>query len=271
MPLPRTILATLLLLAVGALAQPGDKPRIEIPEPTRKRPSENASAFTLTVVKYQLAAKNRDSFPLAISELVAYFRQRTEVETPIYSNELPLHSERIALSSLLYMTGNDAVLQIGDTEKKNLGDFLRNGGLLYAEEIRQSGAESGLTGQDVGVMGTPFDRQFKALMRDPLVLGSQGARWEKIPSTHPLYRSYFDFPDGPPMAGAPGGNVFDLEMLQLRGRPAVIFSDLNISWYWGDPLADSRDRGLQFGCNLIIYAMTQQAMQRRPQPAGGSR
>jgi len=51
----------------------------------------------------------------------------------------------------------------------------------------------------------------------------------------------------------------------------VIFSDLNISWYWGAPLADSRDRGLQFGCNLIIYAMTQQAMQRRPQPAGGSR
>ena len=51
MPLPRTILATLLLLAVGALAQPGDKPRIEIPEPTRKRPSENASAITLTVVK----------------------------------------------------------------------------------------------------------------------------------------------------------------------------------------------------------------------------
>jgi len=33
----------------------------------------------------------------------------------------------------------------------------------------------------------------------------------------------------------PGGNVLNLEMLQVRGRTVVIFSDLNISWYWGDP------------------------------------
>ena len=60
------------------------------------------------------------------------------------------------------------------------------------------------------------------------------------------------------MGGAPGGNVFDLEMLELRGRVVVVFSDLNISWYWGDNYADAeRERGLQFGVNLIVYALTQ--------------
>ena len=270
MPHTRPTLAVLLLLAVAALAQPGEKPRIAIPEPTRERPSENPSGFVITVVEYQLAEKSRDFFSQAMPELIAYFKQRTEIKAPIRSNKLPLHSQRITLSSLLYMTGNEAVLQISDTEKKNLGSFLRDGGLLYAEDIRQSGADATLAGQSAGVAGTPFDRQFKALMRDPLVLSSQGKRWEKIQPTHPLYHSYFDFPDGPPMGAAQNGNVLALEMLQLRGRPVVIFSDLNISWYWGDPMADSRERGLQFGCNLIVYAMAQRAVVGKP-PAGRQR
>ena len=114
-----------------------------------------------------------------------------------------------------------------------------------------------LSGRNAGVEGTLFDRQFKDLMQNPLVLGSDGAKWQRIAKTHPLYYSFFDFEDGPPMGGASGGNVFDLEMLELRGRIAVVFSDLNISWYWGDPFADARERGLQFGVNLIVYALTQ--------------
>ena len=39
----------------------------------------------------------------------------------------------------------------------------------------------------------------------------------------------------------------------MRGRTAVIFSDLNISWFWGNLEADGRDRSLQFGSTLVIY------------------
>jgi hypothetical protein len=38
----------------------------------------------------------------------------------------------------------------------------------------------------------------------------------------------------------------------------VIFSDLNISMHWADLEAESRERSLQFGTNLIVFAMTQQ-------------
>ena len=135
---------------------------------------------------------------------------------------------------------------------------MKAGGFLYADDIRQSDGDNKLNNTDPGVEGTPFDRQFKALVKDPLVLGSDGAKWQKIPKNHPLYESFWNFPDGPPMGGAPGGNVFDLEMLELRGRVVVVFSDLNISWYWGDTQADSeRERGLQFGVNLIVFALTQ--------------
>ena len=248
-------------IAGSAFAQPGERPKISIPEPKRESGS-GGGEFTITAVHYELSDWKQDSFPLAIPELVKFFKAHTTFETRLRWNKHQLGDSRIMQASMLYMTGQDAVFQIGDKEKKNLGKYLKEGGFLFAEDIRHSGPENGLTGMEAGVSGTPFDRQLKALIRDPQVLGGQGKRWQKVPKGHPLFNIYWDFPDGPPMGGAPGGNVFYLEMLQVRGRTAVIFSDLNISWYWGDPLADARQRGLQFGGNLIVFAMTQQAVGR---------
>ena len=242
------------LLNVGDL-DIGRYQAILIQDPDNKR--NIRGFFNMTVVDYDIADKNRDRFPTAVEELMRYMRDHTKINARIEGTTLEFSDPRIMEAPMIYMTGNDAVLQISDTEKINLGDYLKNGGFLYAEEIRQSDAENGLDNKEAGVSGTPFDRQFKALMKDPQVLGSDGSKWQKVPKSHPLYYSFWDFPDGPPMGGAPGGNVFDLEMLELRGRVAVVFSDLNVSWYWGDPLADARERGLQFGVNLIVYSLTQ--------------
>jgi len=228
---------------------------ILIQDPDNKR--NIRGFFNMTVIDYDIADKNHDRFPTAAEELMRYMRDHTKINARIEGTTLEFSDPRIMEAPMLYMTGNSAVLQISETEKTNLGEYLKNGGFLYAEEIRQSDAENGLDGKEAGVSGTPFDRQFKALMKDPSVLGSDGSKWQKVPKAHALYYAFWDFPDGPPMGGAPGGNVFDLEMLELRGRVAVVFSDLNVSWYWGDPLADARERGLQFGVNLIVYALTQ--------------
>jgi hypothetical protein len=261
------LLCAILLIAAGiVVAQPGEKPKLSIPEPTRKtdtRPTPPGGTFTITVVQYQIADEKRDTFPQAIPELVTFLRNSTDIETTFRWNKMPLGDRRIAQASILYMTGNDAILQIEAGAQKNLGDYLRGGGLLFGEDIRHSSGEDGLMGTAAGVSGTPFDRQFKDLVKRPQVLGGQGRLWRKLPRNHPLYSSYFDFPDGPPRGGAAGGNVLELEMLEVRGRPAVIFSDLNISWYWGDPLADGRQRGLQFGTNLVVFAMSQKAMNWR--------
>jgi hypothetical protein len=242
------------LLNVGDL-DIGRYQAILIQDPNDKR--KIRGFFNMTVIDYDIADKNRDRFPTAVEELMRYMRDHTEINARIEGTTLEFSDPSIMDAPLLYMTGNDAVLQISDTEKTNLGEYLKNGGFLYAEEIRQADADTKLDGKEAGVSGTPFDRQFKALMKNPQVLGSDGSKWQKMPKTHALYYSFWDFPDGPPMGGAPAGNVFDLEMLELRGRVAVVFSDLNISYYWGDPLADARERGLQFGVNLIVFALTQ--------------
>ena len=226
-----------------------------IPDPENKR---NIKGYlNMTIIDYDVANKNTDRFPTAAEELMRYMRDHTKINARIEGTTIEFSDPSIMNAPFIYMTGNDAIFQISDTEKSNLGDYLKAGGFLFAEDIRHSDADGKIEGRNAGVEGTPFDRQFKALMKDPLVLSSEGARWQKIAKSHPLYYSFWDFPDGPPMGGAPGGNVFDLEMLELRGRIAVVFSDLNISWYWGDQSADARERGLQFGVNLIVYALTQ--------------
>ena len=228
---------------------------ILIQDPANKRNIKGF--FNMTVIDYDLADKSADRFPTAVEELMRYIRDHSRVNARIEGTTLRLSDPTVMKAPFIYLTGNSAVFQFTKTEKENLGEYLKNGGFLFAEEIRQADPENGLDGKNAGVQGTLFDRQFKALMEDPEVLGSDGSKWQKIPKDHDLYYSFFDFEDGPPMGGAPGGNVFDLEMLELRGRVAVVFSDLNISWYWGDPNADARERGLQFGVNLIVYALTQ--------------
>jgi hypothetical protein len=228
---------------------------IIIEDPENKR--NIRGFFNMSILDYDLADKNLDRFPTAVEELMRYMRDHTQINARIEGTTLRLSDASIFKQPFLYMTGNTAIFQFSDTEKENLGEYLREGGFLFAEEIRKANSDGSLAGSNAGVEGTIFDRQFKDLMRDRNVLGTEGSRWQRVSKQHPLYYSFYEFSDGPPRGGAPGGNVFDLEMLEIRGRVAVVFSDLNISWYWGDPQADARERGLQFGVNLIVFALTQ--------------
>ena len=250
----RASLLLALLLATPALAQ-DERPPVSIPQPERQRVTPTPGGpLTIVQVNYHNAVKERDYLSQAVQELVTFTRISTQLEVPLHSRVLTLDDPSIAGALMLYMTGFDCIMQISDTEKKGLARYLRRGGLLFAEDILPLGEN--LRGE-AGVAGTPFDQQFKALLKDPQVLGSRGGHWRKLPKTDPLYSAYFDFSDGPPLSGTNRGNVFALEAIELKGRIAVIFSDLNISWFWGNLDAEGRNRSLQFGTNLLICALAQ--------------
>jgi hypothetical protein len=254
-----------LLLAHAAFAQ-DERPDISVPDPARKSTIPSPSGpFTITVVDYNDAIKQRDYLTQAVPELVKFLSATSEIEAKIRWNKRNLYDERIAESTLLYMTGYDATMRLTDTEKKNLGKYLKGGGLLYAEDVVPliEGTRRGPSGG--GRIGTPFDRQLKALIRDPLVLGQQGRNWKRLPKHHPIFTSYFKFLDGPPLSGAPNGDVTYLEAIEVKGRTAVVFSDLNISWFWANQDAEGRERSLQFGTNIVIFALAKK-LAGRPLP-----
>jgi hypothetical protein len=95
-----------------------------------------------------------------------------------------------------------------------------------------------------------------------------------LPSTHPIYHCYFDF-DGPPAAAdgacihsnVTGVDIIDhLKGLIVDGRLVAILSKKGYYSPWADwgthPGAayDTMDprRQLQFGVNVIIFALSQE-------------
>ncbi len=241
------------MLSLPLCAQQETRPDLGVKEPERAPPP---SSYLIAALLYEKAVDGVDRFPLALPELVR-FAGESGPKVVLRSKELRLSDRKISSAALLYMSGNSAPLHIGNNERKTLGEYLRSGGLLFAEDVRPAQRRR-VRFPDAAVAGTPFDIQFKALMADPLVLGAN-ARWQKVPHTHPLYYSFFPFEHGPPPGAASGGSVEELEMLEYRGRVAVFFSDLNISYLWSAPQETGRARAFEFGVNLIVFAMAQQA------------
>ena len=253
------IFAWMLILLCSATAgsttaQTEGRPDVAVPEPQRKAASRT---FVLSAVTYDMAVEGRDRFSNALEELVRFFTASTAVDAVLSWNVHDLNTRYAQQPLLLYMTGNEAAFTFGEYEKRNLGNYLKNGGLLYAEDVKPQRSRSWGRPR-AGMPGTPFDRRFKALMKDALVLGETGAYWRKIPKDHALYTSYFDFADGPPLGAVRNSQIDYLEMLEQRGRVVVIFSELNISMHWANLQAENRDKSLRLGANLIVFAMTQQ-------------
>lgn len=216
----------------------------------------------LVALRYPTAADGIDHFNTSLPELVRFLGSEVAMaDTRFVAEEGSLGSFAFDDPLLLMITGNRAVMRVSDSQKRMLGDYLKKGGMLFAEDVRAPirGASS-----DVGRSGTPFDRMLKSLLADPLVLGNAGKMWRPVPRDHQLYQAFFAFPDGPPMSGTVGGRfadarITDLEMLEYRGRVAVVFSDLNISFAWSKSDAIGRQRALQFGSNLVIFTLVQYA------------
>ena len=230
----------------------------EVGEP-RRAPHSLARRQRIVSIRYALAQEGIDHFRSSLPELVTFANKETHFDDIRFvAEEAVLADPKLGKPLLLLLTGNRATLAFNAREKLWLGGYLTDGGLLYAEDVR--GPEQSFTG--VAREGTPFDRQLKALLADGRVLGDAGRKWQRVDHDHPIYRAFFEFPGGPPLATTTGGRrsddrVTDLEMLELRGRVVAVFSDLNISYGWASTEISGRHRALQFGTNLLVFALAE--------------
>jgi hypothetical protein len=186
----------------------------------------------ININRVRFGGQNRRG--LAISNLVRYVRDHTDLLAKVKGN-IELSSARLFRSPLIFMLGDSTSFQLTSVEKENLGEYLCQGGFLFAEGLGRTPSMS------------PFIVQMKNYLKQ--ILG-QNVRFFKIPKTHSLYHSFYDFDDGPPLA-----STFNyLEGVELDGRIAVILSSVGLSQTWHE---GKNARSLQFGVNLLFYALTQ--------------
>jgi hypothetical protein len=212
-----------------------------------------------------------------LRRLVQTVNKYTDIRADVIPN-VPLSSTEVFKVPWLYAKGGYAV-EFNEMERSNTGRYLAQGGFLFFEAgIRP----------DSPAHNAVYLIFEEALKTQNLVYRQD---WDlvRLPNTHPIYHCFFDF-NGPPT----GGDFWNVAKdLQWEGDAAFYGSELNdyLEGYestdghlygivslknyhnaWADCGPDGSPqvrgmfrydtmdptRALQFGVNLIVFALTQE-------------
>lgn len=188
--------------------------------------------------------------PQAVQNVVNALNEYTNIHAD-FSARLPLSSKELLETPWVFVPALSFTLTEGELE--NLGRYLEAGGFLLLD------ASTGV--------GSDVDAFFRQMVKDALAKVGREARFLRLPNNHPIYHSFFDF-DGPPLGGGDGtgrGSTDYMVGVEVEGRLAVVLSYQNLAVVWENvPFRNIRkdftdnSRFLQFGINLIVFALTQE-------------
>lgn len=170
----------------------------------------------------------------------------TTVEVKTEEVVVPLTSEAILESPFTYLTGHKLV-QFSSKERDNFEKLVYNGGFIFVDDCNH----------DIDGL---FARSFEKQMAE--IFGQSALK--KIPNNHPIYHSFFDFPDGPPttsfeLNGWGDNLVHDyLKAIEIDDRIRVLYSNKDYGCEWDYDYRNKRwlaRDNTKFGVNIIIYSM----------------
>jgi len=157
-----------------------------------------------------------------------------------------LADPRVLHAPFVYLAGRRLV-ELNRDEKRNFARLVEHGAFLFVDDCNH----------DVDGL---FARSFEAQMAE--LFGRQALR--KIPSSHPLYHSFFQFKDGPPptsfeLNGWGDDLVHDyLRAIEVDGRIAVLYSNKDYGCEWDYDWRNKRwlaEDNTKFGVNIVMHAL----------------
>jgi len=195
-----------------------------------------------------------DSAAKAIPNLVDALNQQTGISAQVDAH-LFVDSQELFRTPFVYLTSQQA-FELTEREIENLGEYLRRGGFIFADNANPTAEYS------------QAEASLRKVFRD--ALRSQGVL-QVIPNNHPIYHTFYDF-DGPPVgseleipdAGGQRGlervviaqPSYNLEGVFLGDRLVAIYSDKGYVHTWARNFGNEPQ--LRFGINAVVFALTQQ-------------
>jgi hypothetical protein len=174
----------------------------------------------------------------AVPNLMQYIREKTGIRTPATEENVEASSPTIFQYRFVFMTGHGNI-KFTNAELENLRAYLKSGGFIYSDD-------------DYG-MDKSFRREIKQLFA--------GTDLVEIPYSHPVYSSYFKFPNGVPKIHEHDNKPPQTFGVFYNNRLVLLYTyESNPSDGWTDTHNDTpekRDAALQFGTNVVLYAITQ--------------
>ena len=200
----------------------------------------SAQDYAVTVARIQYGGggdwySDEQSLP----ELLEYVRTHTLLDVAPRPAVVELTSDKLFTYPYLYLTGHGNVV-FSDSEVERLRQYLEHGGFLHIDD-------------NYGI---------DEAIRRELARVFPGQALVELPFDHPIFHMHYSFPNGLPKIhehdGQPsqGFGLFD-----ASGRLCVFYSyesDLGDGWEpesVHDNPPEVREKALQMGTNILIYAM----------------
>jgi hypothetical protein len=202
---------------------------------------ERAAAPALTIAQLQYdGGGDWYANPSGVPNLLRAIRERTGVAVSAQAARTRLTDPGLWSYPYLYMTGHGNV-RFSDEEVRLLRRYLLEGGFLHVDD-------------NYG-MNESFRREIARVFPD--------RELEALPHTHPVFNTFYRFPDGLPKVHRHEGSPPEAFGIFERGRLVLFYSyesDLGNGWEDADKYdnpPEVREAALRMGVNLFLYAMAQ--------------
>jgi hypothetical protein len=211
--------------------------------PARHQVAAAGAGTELTIAQLQYSGGG-DWYanPSGLPNLLSQVRTRTGV--PV--SERPVHTKLTDANlwnyPYLYITGHGG-LRFTPEEVRILRQYLEAGGFLHVDD-------------NYG-LDESFRREIRRVFPETQLV--------ELPADHPLYHSFYDFPEGLPKIHQHDGKPAQGFGIFHEGRLVVFYSyesDLGNGWEDADRYDDppeAREKAFRMGVNLFVYALSQVA------------
>lgn len=203
------------------------------------------SDFVFTRLAYRSGNWNTDErMP---SNVLHSLVQYTTISISQKEKVVALDSPEIFDSPFCYLSGHRLV-EFTSKERDHFERYVRNGGFLFVDDCNH----------DIdGLFAQSFEAQVARIFGKTAL--------KKIPNSHPIYHTFFDFPNGPPttsleLNGWGDDLVHDyLKAVEINGRLTILYSNKDYGCEWDYDHRNKRwltEDNTKFAVNLVLYALT---------------
>ncbi|MGM0588499.1 MAG: DUF4159 domain-containing protein [Bacteroidota bacterium] len=207
-----------------------------IPEITQ---AQNQDQLKVARIKYR-GGGDWYNDPSSLTNLLEYASQQLPLSISSTYDDVDLGDPALQQYPFAFLTGHGTI-KANSTEIKNLRAYLTNGGFLFVDD-------------DYGL-----DKYIRQLLRQTF----PNEELVELPFDHPVYHQRFEFPDGLPKIHEHDGKPPQGFAILIEGRMVVFYAyESNLGDGWANPRVHNdppevREKALQMGTNILLYALTQ--------------
>lgn len=200
--------------------------------------AQDSGNFEIARIKYR-GGGDWYNDPSALTNLIEFASERVSLPLEIKYKDVAIGSSELFSYPFAFLTGHGNI-DVNESEARNMRKYLENGGFLYIDD-------------DYGL-----DKYARAMMKKVF----PDEEMIEIPFSHPIYHQLYNFPDGLPKVHEHDNKPPQGFGIFRKGKLVMFYTyESNLADGWTDPEvhnppASLREKSLQMGANILIYALT---------------